>query len=135
MENFLKISLKSTKRIAPSAAAIAMATAAVLTTAAPASAAGSGQLEVCSQGNYTSYVKFPWRAGWRTAPVGKGTCRTFSDLGSGSTIEPIEVRGVYNSSSNTFWVQGGNFRANRGGRVVTYGTTAAGNHWALTPSV
>ncbi|MFS8105131.1 hypothetical protein LFM09_49360 [Lentzea alba] len=132
----MKISAKCTKRIVASAGAIVtMSTAALLATASPASAAGPGQLEVCSYGNYASYVKFPWRGGRTTTIVDRGACRTFYNFGTSSTIEPIEVRGIYNTSTNTFWVQNGSFRPSKGGVVATYGTTAAGNHWALTPAV
>ncbi|MFD9738506.1 hypothetical protein [Umezawaea sp. NPDC059074] len=132
----MKLGMDSVKRIAAGAAVVAtMATATVLGTAGSAAAAGSGQIQVCSNGNYASYVVFPNRGGFSTFVVNKGTCATYNILGSSTTVEPIEVRGIYNTSSNTFWVGNGQIRPSRGGNVITYGTTAAGNHWALTPSV
>ncbi|MEU3649872.1 hypothetical protein AB0E59_41330 [Lentzea sp. NPDC034063] len=134
----MQVTLKNIKikRVAAAVAAVAtMATAGVLSTAAPASAStGPGWLTVCSYGNYASYVKFPERGGYSTYLVNKGDCRDFQ-VGGNTTIEPIEVRGVYNTSGNTFSVQKGSFRGSKGGVVQTYGTTAAGNHWAMVPSV
>lgn len=125
---------KASKRIAASAAAVAAMAMTATFTAAPASAATSGYLEVCSFGNYASYVQFPWRGGWSTYVVPRGTCLN-TYIGTSSAIEPIQVRGIYNTSSNTFWISNGNIRPSRGGGVDTYGTTAANNHWASIPSV
>ena len=132
----MKVTMNSVKRFAAGAAAVAtMATVAALSTAAPASAAaGGGQLEVCSNGNYRSYVEFPARGGWSTTIINQGACRTFN-IGTSNNVESIVVRGIYNTSSNTFWVGNGSIRPSLGGNVVTYGTTAANNHWALTPRV
>lgn len=130
----MQISLK-TKRVAAAVAAIAsMVTTGVLSTAAPASAAvGAGWLNVCSYGNYASYVAFPERGGFETSIVPKGACRDFQ-VGGSEAVEPIEVRGIYNTSTNTFLVAKGSYRGSKGGIVRTYGTTAAGKHWAMIPA-
>jgi hypothetical protein len=132
----MKFTVTTVKRLVTSAVALGALASATALTASPASAATSaGQLEVCSLGNYSSYVQFPARGELATTFVRSNTCQVFGGLGASTTVEPITVRGKYNTSSNTFWVANGDFRPSEGGQVNTYGTTKAGDHWALTPRV
>lgn len=126
----MKVTSNSVKRVAAGVAAVAtMATAAVLGAAAPASAAGAGWLDVCSYGDYSSYIEFPaHNSASRIVP--RGACAGVN-VGTGNTVETIVIIGI-TSRNEYFWVQNGNLRPSRGGTVITYGTKA--DHWALTPS-
>ncbi|OKI46066.1 hypothetical protein [Micromonospora sp. CB01531] len=123
-------------------AAIGVAAAATLTagtvvaTAGPAAAAmGQGRVQLCSQGNYWSYLEYTgtYLSSYRVAP---GSCGKW-DIPAGTY--QIEVRGMFNTSSSTFWM--GSFAAsassNPGWKVYTRGTTANGGQdawWYATQS-
>jgi len=127
----LKVTKDSVKRVAAGLAAVAtMSTAAVLGSAAPASAAGSGWLDICSYGDYSSYVEFPaHNSASRIAP--RGGCISVN-VGTSGTVETIVIIGI-TSKNEYFWVQNGSLRPSRGGNVITYGSK--NDHWALTPAV
>lgn len=125
LKNFSKASKRS-------AAIAGLVVAALLAAVTPASAWTGGELVICSGGNYDTYVKFPERGGMTSLVAPKGSC-TVLKTGTSNVVERIEVRGIYNTSDNTFWVANGSYRPRIGGGVTSYGTTAQGNHWAMTP--
>ncbi|MEV5542363.1 hypothetical protein AB0L13_36635 [Saccharopolyspora shandongensis] len=119
------------KRASSSAIAVGvLASATMLAATTPASAA-TGQLTVCSRGDYASYVEFPARGGMTTKIVHRGQCQKFTGFGSSTAVESINVYGIH--SPSTFWVQSGKFRPSRGGNVVTYGSSA--HAWASMPQI
>lgn len=110
----------------------ALTSAAVLTATAPASAAaGGGQLELCSNGSYASYVVFPARYNWSTNLVSPGQACQDLNIGDSDALEPIAIYGQ--GPTGPFLVQNAEIRPHLGGNVITYGTPA--DHWALTPQV
>ncbi|OKI44021.1 hypothetical protein A6A27_38685 [Micromonospora sp. CB01531] len=109
----------------------------VATTGPAAAAMGQGRVQLCSQGNYQSYLKFTGGGlALQTTVVPPGTCNKW-DIPVGAS--GIEVRGVFNTSGSTFWI--GSFEAsassNPGFKVYTLGTTANGGKdawWYVTRS-
>ncbi|MFI7609523.1 hypothetical protein ACIBTV_31025 [Micromonospora sp. NPDC049366] len=120
------------KKVATGVAAAGMLTAATLAaTSGPAAAAmGQGRVQLCSQGNYASYLSYTG-TGITTYVVFPGTCLK-DDIPRNTT--QIEVVGIFNSSGTSFSM--GSFKAsatdNPGWKVYTGGTTAnagAGSWW------
>ncbi|HEX3783274.1 MAG TPA: hypothetical protein VHX38_26710 [Pseudonocardiaceae bacterium] len=125
MRNFL-----GRRVIAATAIAGVMASGLVLATAGSAAAApaAANEIELCSYGNYASYVQFP---NFDTEVVNAGACETFG-VGASDDVESFNIYGLDDSGSS-FFVGQGYIRPSRGGEVVTYGTE--GNSWAETPTV
>ncbi|MEV4494436.1 hypothetical protein AB0J84_01835 [Micromonospora arborensis] len=123
------------KRTATGVAAAGMLTAATLavSTGPAAAAMGKGRVQLCSQGNYGSYLEF-WGNGASTVLVPPGTCLK-TNIPSGT--QQVEVLGAFNSSGIAFHL--GTFTASAsddpGWKVFTTGTTAnagAGAGWYAT---
>jgi hypothetical protein len=108
-----------------------MASGLVLTSAGSAAAdpanAGPGQLVVCSDGDYASYVQ-EWN--WSTEVVNPGQCNTVG-VGNSQDVQTIYVYGIDKNSGDSFGVGTGYIRPSRGGNVDTFGSE--GNAWADTP--
>ncbi|HEX7304496.1 hypothetical protein [Lentzea sp.] len=121
----MKFSMNVVKR-ASVVAALAVAAASI--GAAPASAAGSGTIDVCSFGNYGTSVEFPGRGGLSTVIVPPGSCLSapIGDLARGN--EPINIYGHF---PHQVWLQSATFCAAIGGFVGTYGE--ASDHWVAIP--
>ena len=83
--------------------AVAVGTAGVLSTAVITASAGAasastipnGQVQLCSQGNYTVYMEFPNRGGLESTTVPQGQC--WQHYMGGNSWEPIKVYGIWNS--------------------------------------
>ncbi|GAA3556219.1 hypothetical protein GCM10022222_44780 [Amycolatopsis ultiminotia] len=125
---------KNVKRVGISAGAIgiAMGAAALLAPAASAAPVAAGQLQVCSQGDYTTYVEFLGRGGLRSTDVPASACQTVGNLGTSGNLEKIRVVGTTDGGRH-FQVAEANFRPSKGGNVTTYGNLD--KHWAATPQV
>ncbi|MFE0019795.1 hypothetical protein [Amycolatopsis sp. NPDC059021] len=134
----MKLTVNTVKRAAASAIVLgALASATALAASTPASAAtNGGKLEVCSEGNYASFVVFPDRPGYSTSPVDKGACRTFDVLGNSTSVESIEVRGINTVTGQSFLVNDlpAQIRPSKGGAVITQGSDT-GKHWAMVPQI
>ncbi|OZM70817.1 hypothetical protein CFN78_23130 [Amycolatopsis antarctica] len=63
--------------------------------------------------------------------VPSGKCLNAGSFGGSGNVEQINVFG--HDGAAKFLVTTGNFRASKGGNVITYGTPQ--DAWALTPSV
>lgn len=116
-------------------------TVTTLLTGASAEAAsasiGAGRVQLCSQGNYSSFLGFTPTDGSpssRTVNVAAGSCQTF-DI-NGNYQVTISVYGKYNTSDSTFQI-GSSFTVpgtGGGWKVFTQGTTAnagAGAWWVF----
>jgi hypothetical protein len=91
--------------------------------ATSAAAVTTHKVNLCSQGNYSSYIIFG--NGASVGTVRPGECRSMNL----PNAQGVEVRGIYNTSSNTFHLADV-WAPTNGVDVYTKGTTAAGNHWA-----
>ena len=118
------------KRVGAAVAVSAVAAGGLLAMAAPASAATSGALEVCSKGNYASYVEFP-EEGTTSFLVHPGECTKVSEFPNPNKLVPINVYGIHNPSM--FWMQHAQFSPSFGGTVETYGSSA--NPSATVPAL
>lgn len=117
------------KRAAMSVAAMGIVSTGAVAVASSASASiGTGRIQLCSQGNYTSDLTWD-PSGLHTYVVPEGTCQTFDVPGWASTIT---VGGFYNTSQAHFDIvtlvpfAGDPFGPNHTGMALgTRGTTTA----------
>ncbi len=89
------------KRMAAAVGTAGVLSAAVITASAGAASASTlpkGRVQLCSQGNYTAYLKFPYRGGLESYAVPRGKC--WNHYMGGNRWEPIKVYGVWNSHPN-----------------------------------
>jgi hypothetical protein len=98
------------RRIALALAATGAVSGAVLgvtMTSASASTIPFQHVQLCSQGNYTTYALFPDRGGLETTLVPAGTC-WYEPLGpiSGVGWEPVEIYGEWNTHPGTYFYIG-----------------------------
>ncbi|MER7011144.1 hypothetical protein ABT324_06935 [Saccharopolyspora sp. NPDC000359] len=116
------------RRAGASALAIGVLTSSAMLAATVSASAATGQLTVCSQGDYDSFVEFPARGGMTTVIVDSGHCMDF-DFGDSNASEPINVFGLQDPAQ--FWIGSGSFRPSEGGTVTTHGSSA--HPWASIP--
>ncbi|MGW2836612.1 hypothetical protein ACWCWD_02275 [Streptomyces sp. NPDC001493] len=121
------------RRAAVTAVGAALVSGALLS-GGPAQAAtaaiGAGRVQLCAQGNYAAYLVFNTaqqdQQGVATATVSAGSCQTFNIVNYGGGRQTgISVIGKYNTSSDTFYVDGLNVDPTSGGwKLFAKGTTA-----------
>lgn len=88
-----------------------------------ASTIAKGDVQLCAQGNYAAVLQFPDRGGYESTVVSPGQCWKGHMGGNGS--EPINVIGIYNTSSNTFKIGTVYFNGSTSGiGIGAEGTTA-----------
>lgn len=110
-------------------ASLSLALASVSTPAqAAASAIGPGRVQLCSKGNYSSFLTLsPSNGiGTITTVVPAGSCQTFDLIPSSDNT--VGVHGIFNTSDNTFTI-GSSFTVPSSGggwKVFTEGSTANG---------
>jgi len=83
-----------------------IAVAMILGTAgsAAASIVPVNHVELCAEGNYSVYFGSSARGGWTSREVQPGQCSFIDMYYAGSSLEVLNVRGVYNTSENTFQI-------------------------------
>jgi len=109
-------------------ACLVVAASVLVGTTIPASAANTGELFLCSYGDYDSYVEFPSR-GYSSKIVGRGQCSSIY-VGNGNKVETIVIIGI-TYYGYYFWVANGSLNLAEGGNAATYGSL--NSHWATTP--
>lgn len=99
---------KNGRRTALGAVGTGLALAAVLATSGTASAAiGTGHVEVCSNGNFASYLKWydeDYQVQGRSATVPEGTCQTFAVPANNILAE---LYGIWNTHPDQSFLVGG----------------------------
>ncbi|MFE3263687.1 hypothetical protein [Streptomyces sp. NPDC059215] len=117
--------------------------AAGATATAPATAAASsistGRIQLCSQGNYASQLRFS-PSGTQSSStnwVAAGACQTFNVPGASSgngTLVSVDIVGKYNTSTNTFQI-GTVYSSpsSAGAKVASTGTTTSPS-WKYLPN-
>jgi hypothetical protein len=120
------------------AAGIGILTASMATASADASPASisQGRIQLCSQGNYGSWLAFsaPDTGSIGTDTVGQGACTTFDVPGAAEDKWTVTIKGVYNSNGTSFTIgqtQSGPTHA--GLKIATLGTTTSPG-WKFNPN-
>jgi hypothetical protein len=126
------------RRVGVVAASLGMVAATLAVTAPAAGAAISqGRIQLCSQGNYGSWLLYssPGISSIGTDSVPKGTCKTFTVPASGTLdFWTVSIRGIYNTSGTSFGFgqfQSGSYSP--GLKVATVGTTTS-PAWKIIPN-
>ena len=132
------------RRVGLAVGALALSATAVVTVANPAEAAiAGGRMQLCAQGNYTSYLAIQGnkvvdnRDVWISPHVAKGTCQTFNLPTMYGRYLKVQVTGLFNTSNNYFTigvVGGGKTGTSfayvdalgKGWKIGAEGTTAGG---------
>lgn len=110
---------------------LAATTVVVGATGASASTISKGHVQVCAQGNYGVTAEFPHRGGISTTYIARGTC-SYQYWG-GTSWEPINVIGWFNTSNNSFKVGTVWYKGDTSGvGIGAKGTTSNGGAGAYT---
>ncbi|MFI2378042.1 hypothetical protein ACH5AO_23715 [Streptomyces sp. NPDC018964] len=121
------MSARTKTTVAAGGAAVLLAVTAVVggATGASASGIGKGYVPVCAQGNYGVTAEFPHRGGISTTCIPRGTCSC--GYWGGTSREPIEVTGWFNTSDNSFKAGAVWYKGNSSGiGIGAEGTTSNG---------
>ncbi|MEU6440847.1 hypothetical protein [Streptomyces sp. NPDC047046] len=118
------------RRAAAGVVGAAVAAGVLLSSGSAQAAIGAGRVQLCAQGNYDAFLVFNTaqqdQQGVGTATVAHGTCQTFNVVNYGGGRQTgISVLGRYNTSSDTFYIDGLNVDPTAGGwKLFAKGTTA-----------
>jgi hypothetical protein len=122
-------------RTAVVVASLGMA-AAVVTAPAAGAAISQGRIQLCSQGNYGSWLSYsaPGNSSIGTDTVRKGSCKTYSVPAAGATVWTVTIHGVYNTSQSSFTLGTTQSSPSHAGlKIATTGTTTSPG-WKFLPN-
>jgi hypothetical protein len=125
------VTLSRGKRVALRTVAVALAAAGAVAImpagAAQANVYNGGFFNLCANGNYTSWVSFPYR-NITTVPVSPGSCISFW-YGGANQWQQADVYGIDGATGDSIYLGTDNFVANEGDFIATHGTINGDAWW------